>query len=424
MYLDNSRIFQIFVLIAVSIFIIVIFVGVNFYRTYKNSKTLDENQEINLLYLAKNQSNISKLNNYVMEEDELIYKRLEPKINRNKKAISDGKDDFNELETQIASNKKTIKDNSDNIKLNTDNITSQKDILSNYKIDQADIIKKIKDDQKVIQSNIATFTYDDFKNIRDRLQDSESNIGNIRAHIVDINVEKIPLLEGRVKDNASNISRIDTELEDLDAQFAPINLQLASFSNDVLNKLNSDSILSRLNDVDYRSKQNRVRTLTNSDKFANYMTTKDMDKYYVKRKDHNEWLDTNYKPLHDDVKIINKNYVTEKDINDKFATITYVADKYQQKGEGWDSYLTHRTANHNFMSREELRSVFVEQEDQKEDPEYVSREYLGPLEYDKTYDYPKYNNSDDNLYNYCQTMVRLGRCDDPLIAKVCNDECA
>ena len=238
MYLDNSHIFQIFVLIAVSIFIIVIFVGVNFYRTYKNSKTLDENQEINLLYLAKNQSNISRLNNYVMEEDELIYKRLEPKINRNKKTLSDGKVDFGEMETQIASNKKSIKDNSDNIKLNTDNIISQKDILSNYKIDQADIIKKIKDDQKVIQSNIATFTYNDFKNIRDRLQDSESNIGNIRAHIVDINVEKIPLLEGRVKDNASNISRIDTELEDLDAQFAPINVQLASFSNEVLNKLN------------------------------------------------------------------------------------------------------------------------------------------------------------------------------------------
>ena len=365
MYLDNSRIFQIFVLIAVSIFIIVIFVGVNFYRTYKNSKTSDENQEINLLYLAKNQSNISKLNNYVMEEDELIYKRLEPKINRNKKALSDGKVDFSELETQIASNKKTIKDNSDNIKLNTDNITSQKDILSNYKIDQADIIKKIKDDQKVIQSNIATFTYNDFKNIRDRLQDSESNIGNIRAHIVDINVEKIPLLEGRVQDNASNVSRIDTELEDLDAQFAPINVQLASFSNDIFNKSISNSILSRLNDVDYLSKRNRTLSSSNSDKFANYTTASNLesafddvvskdefeswldssgtylDKTYMKKEDHTEWLETKYKPLYKKVEGLDETLTSHA----SFAEVNYPTIKKIER---------------DYMTKEALMKTFVE----------------------------------------------------------------
>lgn len=356
MYLDNSRIFQIFVLIAVSIFIIVIFVGVNFYRTYKNSKTLDENQEINLLYLAKNQSNISKLNNYVMEEDELIYKRLEPQINRNKKALSDSKDDLSDIETQIASNKKSIKDNSDNIKLNTDNITSQKDILSNYKIDQADVIKKIKDDQKVIQSNIATFTYDDFKNIRERLQHSESNIGNIRAHIVDINVEKIPLLEGRVKDNASNISRIDTELEELDSQFAPINVQLATLSNDIFNRSMSDSILSRLNDVDYLSKKNRTLSSSNSDKFANYTTTSNLesafddvvskdefeewldysgaflDKTYMKKEDHTEWLKTKYKPLYEKVEGLDKTLTRHASfVKVNYPTITQLERDYMTK---------------------------------------------------------------------------------------------
>jgi hypothetical protein len=356
MYLDNSRIFQIFVLIAVSIFIIVIFVGVNFYRTYKNSKTLDENQEINLLYLAKNQSNISKLNNYVMEEDELIYKRLEPQINRNKKALSDSKDDLSDIETQIASNKKSIKDNSDNIKLNTDNITSQKDILSNYKIDQADVIKKIKDDQKVIQSNIATFTYDDFKNIRERLQHSESNIGNIRAHIVDINVEKIPLLEGRVKDNASNISRIDTELEELDSQFAPINVQLATLSNDIFNRSMSDSILSRLNDVDYLSKKNRTLSSSNSDKFANYTTTSNLesafddvvskdefedwldhagafiDKTYMKKEDHTEWLETKYKPLYEKVEGLDKTLTRHASfVKVNYPTITQLERDYMTK---------------------------------------------------------------------------------------------
>jgi hypothetical protein len=320
-------------LIAVFIFIIVIFVGVNFYRTYKTSKELDDSQEINLLYLAKNQSNISKLNKYVREEDELIYDRLEPKIERNQKRLSEDKMDMVNVEGKIAVNEKSIKDNSDNIKLNTDLLSSQKDLLSNYKLDQADIIKKIKDDQKIIQSNIATFTYDDFKNIRERLQDSESNIGNIRAHIVDINVEKIPLLEGRVNDNASNISRIDTELKELDSQFAPINVQLASFSNDVLNKLNSESMLSRLNDVDYRSRQNRTITQNNFDKFANYMTTKDIDKYYVNKKDHNEWLDTNYKALHDDVNTISKKYMPFTLAMANFPTITELERDYMTKDD-------------------------------------------------------------------------------------------
>ena len=362
MYLDNSRIFQIFVLIAVSIFIIVIFVGVNFYRTYKNSKTFDENQEINLLYLAKNQSNISKLNNYVMEEDNWIYDDLEPKIEANKRLINSKMNNIDDVKSKVDFNKKSIKDNSDNIKLNTDNITSQKDILSNYKIDQADVIKKIKDDQKVIQSNIATFTYDDFKNIRERLQHSESNIGNIRAHIVDINVEKIPLLEGRVKDNASNISRIDTELEDLDAQFAPINVQLASFSNDVLNKLNSESILSRLNDVDYRSKQNRVRSITNFDRFGDFMTTKDINKYYVNSKDHNYWLDTKYKALHNDVNIINNNYVNSKDHTEWLET--KYAPLYD-KVEGIEQiYMTNEEIKRDYMTKEDLMKTFVEQEDE------------------------------------------------------------
>jgi hypothetical protein len=333
MYLDNSRIFNIFVLCGVFILILTILVGYNFYKIYKTSNVVEESINTQLLYLAKNQNNIARLNEYVEEEDNFIYDTLEPKIEANRRLINSKMNSIDGVKSKVNSNKKLIDTNIDNIKINKDLLASQQDISDKYIIDQADIIKNITNNQKVIQSNIATFTYNDFKNIRDRLQDSESNIGNIRSHIVDINSEILPKFEARLNLTGSNISRMDTELEDLDAQFAPINVQLASFSNDVLNKLNSESMLSRLNDVDYRSRQNRTITQNNFDKFANYMTTKDIDKYYVNKKDHNEWLDTNYKALHDDVNTISKKYMPFTLAMANFPTITELERDYMTKDD-------------------------------------------------------------------------------------------
>jgi hypothetical protein len=381
-YLDNSRIFNFFVLCGVLIFILSILVGYNFYKIYTTSNVLEDSMNTQLLYLAQNQNNIAKLNEYVKEEDDWIYDDLEPKIEANKRLINSKMNNIVDVKSKVDSNKKLIEANIDNIKGNKDEITSQQDILNKYKLDQADIIKNITNNQQTIQSNIASFTYNDFKNIRDRLQDSESNIGNIRAHIVDINAEKIPSLEARLNNFGSNISRIDTELEDLDAQFSPINVQLASFSNDVLNKLNSESILSRLNDVDYRSRQNKTKTSNNFDKFANYMTTKDMNKYYVKSKDHTEWLETKYAPLHDKVEGIEQTYMTTKDM-DKYYVKTkdhneWIETKYaplHDKVEGIEQtymtnkdikrdYMTNKDIKRDYMTKEDLMKTFVEQEDE------------------------------------------------------------
>lgn len=345
MYLDNSRIFNIFVLCGVFILILTILVGYNFYKIYKTSNVVEESINTQLLYLAKNQNNIARLNEYVEEEDNFIYDTLEPKIEANRRLINSKMNSIDGVKSKVNSNKKLIDTNIDNIKINKDLLASQQDISDKYIIDQADIIKNITNNQKVIQSNIATFTYNDFKNIRDRLQDSESNIGNIRSHIVDINSEILPKLEARLNHAGSNISRMDTELEDLDSQFEPINVQFASFSNDVLNKLNSESILSRLNDVDYRSRQNKTKAANNFDKFANYMTTEDtkkkylsqvdfddyighsgrfLDKKYMKKEDHSEWLETKYEPLYDSVVRLNDNvehkHMTAKEIEKYYMT--------------------------------------------------------------------------------------------------------
>jgi hypothetical protein len=47
-----------------------------------------------------------------------------------------------------------------------------------------------------------------------------------------------------------------------------------------------------------------------------------------------------------------------------------------------------------------------------------------PREYDATIMYPKYNGSEDNYYNYCNTMLNLGHCVDPIVANACRNECS